>query len=496
MNCASLSTRIAPSTWASIFGTNLASTVRSWSDADFSDGALPTNLDGVSVRFGGNPGYLSYISPTQINVLVPADASRGDVEVRVVRDGIASQPAHVMQAEIDPALFVFRTDGPTYAAATHLDGAPVGPLELYPGAQSRPAEPGETLMLFGNGLGGTNPPLSPSQLVRTAAALALPVTVRIGGQTASVAYAGLVAPGVYQVNVSMPDVSDGDQLVVLETGGRETQTGPVISVKRPTKAPSSAIVIDHRTTDITQIPKNWIARARDSLKLYYGHTSHGTQITNGLLRLESQLGADYAVAAGQQLPSRSGAMAIMESGTYDWDPDFYPTVPRILSANPEINVVMYMWCSQPGGIGWEKLLDAYIAGMQALERQYPLVTFVYATGQAQDKDCAGCVRQRFNERLRQFVLANNKILYDFGDLDAWYDGQIQTYATPNWCGAYGCTPNAAIPTEHAQWGGGDYNNPCGHANYGSCDNKGRAMWWLLARIAGWSGPTVPAHAMP
>lgn len=487
LNCASYEPGMAPSAWVSVFGSNLAASARAWNDADFSGDALPTTLDGVSVRINGTAGYLSYVSPTQINVLVPDDGTEGDVQVQVFTGDAASQPVHAIKQNTAPALFMFYSGGYKYAAAVHTDGILAAPPELFPGVTARPSEPGETIMIFGNGFGATNPVHPTSQLVRNPVPLALPANARIGGQPADVAYAGLVAPGLYQFNVIVPDITDGDQPIVLEVGGRQTQSGPVIAVKRTRSAPSGAIVVDHRNTDITKIPDSWIARARENLKLYYGHTSHGTQITNGLLRVESELGVNYAVAASGQLPSRSGALAILEAGTYDWDPDFYPTVPRILSANPSINVVMYMWCSQPGGLAWETLLDTYIAGMQALERQYPRVTFVYATGQAQDKDCGGCIRQRFNERLRQFVLANNKVLFDFGDLDAWYDGKMQTYSIPNWCGTYGCNPGASIPTEHAQWGGGDYNNPCGHATYASCDNKGRAMWWLLARIASWNG---------
>jgi hypothetical protein len=251
------------------------------------------------------------------------------------------------------------------------------------------------------------------------------------------------------------------------------------------------VIIDHTATDLSQIPDYWINQVKKNIRVYYGHTSHGAQITSGLLRLESQYGAKYSVAIDWDLPSEAGALCIEDASTYDWQPDFYPTVARVLSTHPQINVVMYMWCGQHSGANWQTLLNGYIADMQSLERQYPNVRFVYATGNAQEQDCSGCVRHQFNEQLRQFVRNNNKVLYDFGDLDAWYNGDMATYSSPPWCSVYGCPGGMLLPYEHPHWGGGNYNNPCGHTTYESCDNKGRAFWWLLARIAGWTTDTTP-----
>ena len=251
---------------------------------------------------------------------------------------------------------------------------------------------------------------------------------------------------------------------------------------------AAAIIIDHTTTDFSQIPDYWIEQVKQNIKMYYGHTSHGTQITSGLTRIESQYGSKYSVAIGSgSLPAEAGAFAMFDASTYDWGPDFYPTVAGVLSSNPQINVVMYMWCGQPSSGNWQTLLNGYIADMQSLEQQYPNVTFVYATGNAQEQDCAGCLRQQFNEQLRQFARNNNKVLFDFGDLDVWYNGVQTTYSCPSWCSVYGCAAGMSLPSESPEWGGGNYNNPCGHALNASCDNKGKAFWWLLARIAGWNG---------
>ena len=251
----------------------------------------------------------------------------------------------------------------------------------------------------------------------------------------------------------------------------------------------SAIVADHSAAAaFDRIPARWLEAVRRNLKMYYGHTSHGSQITIGLQDIQTQYGGAYNVAITQgSLPSDSGAFAVLDASTYEWSADFYPTVPGVLNANPQINVVMYMWCGQHSGLSWKTALDTYLADMQSLEQRYPNVRFIYATGNAMEQDCTGCLREQFNKGLRQFAADHKKVLFDFGDLDAWYNGKQTTYVTPNWCGQYGCSQATKIPAAAVEWGGSDYNNPCGHALYPSCDNKAKAFWWMAARLAGWDG---------
>src|ERR1035438_4238231 len=133
------------------------------------------------------------------------------------------------QREFAPALFTFLS---TYAAAVHADGVYVGKPNLLPGADTRPARPGETILLFGTGFGPTDPPLPASQVVTQAAVLANPITVRIGGIAADVAFAGLTGSGLVQFNVTLPDLPDGDAPVVIEIAGVPTQAGVSITVQR------------------------------------------------------------------------------------------------------------------------------------------------------------------------------------------------------------------------------------------------------------------------
>src|SRR5205823_6345045 len=77
VNGASFLPGVTANALATIKGTNLASVTDNW-NAALASGQLPTSLDGVTVLFSGKPAYLTYISPTQINLLVP-DISAGGV---------------------------------------------------------------------------------------------------------------------------------------------------------------------------------------------------------------------------------------------------------------------------------------------------------------------------------------------------------------------------------------------------------------------------------
>jgi hypothetical protein len=268
-----------------------------------------------------------------------------------------------------------------------------------------------------------------------------------------------------------------------------------LSVHRPVRPArasepaSGAILADHNAAAaFSRIPQQWLDAAKRNLKMYYGHTSHGEQITAGMQDIASHLGTAYSVAIVQgSLPTKAGSFAIFDASTYDWTRDFYPTVAEVLKTNPQINVVMYMWCGQHATDNWQANLDIYLADMQSLEQAYPNVKFIYATGNAMEQDCTGCLRQQFNDQLRQFAIAHNKVLFDFGDLDAWYNGKQTTYSCPSWCDKYGCTPGRPLPAAAPAWGGSNYDNPCGHVLYPSCDNKAKAFWWLAARLTGWDG---------
>ncbi len=230
VNGASFAAGITSGSWISILGSNLSPTARLWGEADFNGANLPTALDGVSVAINGRPAYIFYIGPNQLNVLVPDDETTGAVRLVVTTPNGSSDPYEVYKLPLDPALFLFAPENRRYAAAVHADGSLVAKDGLLPGAAASPAEPGETILLFGTGFGPTEPPVPTAQLVAQPAPLARPIVIRIGGKIAAQQFAGLSGSGLNQFNVVIPELEPGDHPVEIFVEGVPIQPGVHLTI--------------------------------------------------------------------------------------------------------------------------------------------------------------------------------------------------------------------------------------------------------------------------
>ena len=92
-------------------------------------------------------------------------------------------------------------------------------------------KPGDVIVLFGTGFGATNP-ASPIGQIIPAAPLANSMTVRVGGSVAATQFTGIVGAGLYQFNVVVPAVPNGDNAVLMEIGGASTQPNVFLTVQR------------------------------------------------------------------------------------------------------------------------------------------------------------------------------------------------------------------------------------------------------------------------
>jgi len=209
--------------WVSVYGKNFGVTTRSWADTDFNNGGLPLSLDGVSVvlTYQGAPrlAYVGYVSPTQVNFLLPSDAGANAAQVQIRNAaGISTAVPLTIQANAPQWLTV---DG-KHVLASRANGQFVAAPGTLGSVPTTPAAPGDTINLFGTGWGPTNPALIPGQLPTQAAAMTRATTVTIGG-TAVTPTAPVVVPntaGVYQLTVQVPaGLANGDTPVVVSQGG-------------------------------------------------------------------------------------------------------------------------------------------------------------------------------------------------------------------------------------------------------------------------------------
>jgi len=252
----------------------------------------------------------------------------------------------------------------------------------------------------------------------------------------------------------------------------------------------SPLIIDHTCTDISEIPAEWIDSVQANIRLHYAHTSHGSQLTTGLSRIETAFPI-YNVARGSSfLPTESGAFCIFdgqEGDTYITPDEYWQTTAGmnktrdVLNNNPTINISMWSWCCQLTSYS-EAETQAYLDSITALETEFPDVVFIYMTCNAQATGTTGYNRYLRNEQIRQYCSANNKVLFDFADLDSWWFNPT----TEEWeLATYDYSGNS-IPVEHTHFNGDE----AGHTTYESCEQKGKAVWWIMAKLAGWPGVGV------
>lgn len=223
---------IAPNSFVTITGTNLSTSTDTWSSS-IVGGQLPTSIDGVTVTFSSYPGYISYVSPTQINVLVPPGPV-GTASVQVVNNGAVSSGQTVGLAQASPAFFLLNGG---QIVATRQDYTYAVPNGTIPGLATTPAKPGDVLILWGTGFGATNPATLPGQVTPNGKTYSTsqPVTVTINNVTATV-YGTALTPGVaglYQVAIQVPvSLGSGSWNITASTQGFSSPSGAVLSVQQ------------------------------------------------------------------------------------------------------------------------------------------------------------------------------------------------------------------------------------------------------------------------
>jgi uncharacterized protein (TIGR03437 family) len=221
---------LAPNTIGTLYGRDLAFVTRAVTREDLSDNVLPTTLPGSGVRLliDGRPAFLYFVSPSQINFLVPPSLDAGPTAFQLVLDGRAAQSVVHELTPASPALF---NADPETAVSTHLDASVV--------TADNPARPGEVIVLYATGLGATKPRLLAGQMPSGVAwiARASEFQVTIDGvpvAAANILYAG-AAPGyagLYQINLKLPATLPANPEIRIGFGQGMSPSG----VRLPAKA--------------------------------------------------------------------------------------------------------------------------------------------------------------------------------------------------------------------------------------------------------------------
>ncbi len=214
---------VAPGSYIAIYGSDLAPAVQVVNTA-----ALPVSMTGVSVSFDAGalsfPGRLHFVTPGQVNVQVPWEMPiSGSARMKVSVQSSSTPLYSVPLTPYAPGLFQYQTGGTSFVAARDEAFALIGP--------GNPAKQGRTIQIYCNGLGPvTNQPAtgepSPSGPLAETTATAV---VTIGGQNATVLFSGLTPTvvGLYQINVTVPNVGAGTKPVSVTIGGLTSKASSI-----------------------------------------------------------------------------------------------------------------------------------------------------------------------------------------------------------------------------------------------------------------------------
>lgn len=223
-----------------------------------------------------------------------------------------------------------------------------------------------------------------------------------------------------------------------------------------------AIIADHNScAAFDALDDSQAYQIRDNYKVYYVHTSHGGQVMTGLNMVETE-DATWDYPPIQEVSDDLGHLG---------DTSWAAPCRAFLDANPDYNMVMFSWC---GGCSdnTEEGINIYLNKMSELEAQYPDRAFVYMTGHLDGTGVGGNLYAR-NDQIRQYCLDNNKILFDFADIESYDpDGVYYPDASDacewcyDWCALYSC-PSC----------GG-----CAHSHCFNCYQKGKAWWSMMYEI--------------
>ncbi len=265
------------------------------------------------------------------------------------------------------------------------------------------------------------------------------------------------------------------------------------------------------------IPEEYINKARQNFNIAYWHTSHGTHVYYGLCGLQEYKTGDLELFGLTNNNPTADKLAFHDIYGKDLsiNETTFTTITEEYLDNPDnadVNVVMWSWCDIAG----HDVSGNYLAGMQQLMDEYgeggtkigtgdgqreKVVDFIFMTGHANQNNNIGTGKPKDqSDLITDFCNTNGLFCLDYFSIDShdmsdgyWYDagdnGNSATY------GGTGLFYQDFQDTKEV--GDGYFENkssPLGAVSCGkhnsqhiTANRKAYAMWWILARLAGWDG---------
>ena len=258
------------------------------------------------------------------------------------------------------------------------------------------------------------------------------------------------------------------------------------------------IIADHRAVvEFEDIPPQYLEAAK-KLTLYFVGLSHGTQPLFGALAMTHTIPNHQLAVQQWELPE-SGVPGGLRVNYYTSGPEDYWSTEegldrtRAAAKTGLYSHSMFSWCGEMGSNSKETV-ERYLKQLDELESEFPGMRFIYMTGHADYVDqWTGAELERNNRMVRNYVVAHNKVLFDFYDLDT-HDPSGKYYGNATdactWCSSW-CKKHPADCNDltTSAWPG-----ECAHSHPFNCRMKAKAFWWMMARLAGWDGKPARSSA--
>ncbi len=246
------------------------------------------------------------------------------------------------------------------------------------------------------------------------------------------------------------------------------------------------IVADHTSISrFPSIPESAVKNAA-ALKTLFMHQSTGSSI-NGL-GLECLQGTSSFDEYPEMAECLTYTDYYYDRRNWNWSPWAEPMADAIAKTDEWVSVVHAEQQNyQVLGMkfcyvdGWNQDFEYYRQKMEELERAYPDKTFIWTTSVLWAKSMIdGGLNpmsyeaiQTFNQQLRAYAIAHNKILYDMADMESHDSNGNPCRSNNNY--------EALCEEWYTGWPGGGG----GHLNAYGSQRLAKGFWWLMARISGW-----------